>query len=194
MNETTPQTRPQVEDLGPSIQLVSGPLFSFWGHSLESIRIEDIAHALSNICRFTGHTREFYSVAQHSVLVALQVPREHQLAALLHDAPEAYINDMSRPVKYMEGMEGYKRLEQRIWCSVAWKFGLPLELDRSIKIADNRMLFTEKRDLLPPCDWEYEEEPYPAEIIPWSPTLARDQFLDLFGMITKTPPTNAARI
>jgi hypothetical protein len=70
----------------PSIQLASGKFFDFSQYTAADIKITDIAHHLSNLCRFTGACREFYSVAQHSVLVSLIVPAEHALVGLLHDA------------------------------------------------------------------------------------------------------------
>lgn len=77
----------------------SGQQFDLLRPTASMIKPVDIAHALSRLCRFNGHTRAHYSVAQHSLIVASLVPVEHQLVALLHDAPEAYIGDMTRPLK-----------------------------------------------------------------------------------------------
>ena len=89
------------------IETFTGALFDPFNPDSELIRIEDIAHALSNLCRFAGHSTQFYSVAQHSINCYKLVPREHALSALLHDATEAYMVDMPTPIKnrlpkYME--------------------------------------------------------------------------------------------
>lgn len=117
----------------------------------------DIAHALANICRFNGHTRRHYSVAQHSLLVASIVPAEHQLAALLHDATEAYVGDMVRPLK--QGMREfyetqglvslYDEVERRVWLAICERFKLEPELPACVHEADMIALATERRDLMP---------------------------------------------
>ncbi len=135
--------------IDPSIQLASGKLFHFYGCRPEDIDINDIASHLSKLCRFTGAVRQFYSVAQHSVLVSAIVPPEHALAGLLHDATEAYINDLSRPAKSLAA--GYCHYEKYyLWPVIAKRFGLPQELPACVKEADNVLLVTEKRDLMPP--------------------------------------------
>ena len=118
----------------------------------ESIDIRDIAHALSNACRFAGHTRSHYSVAAHSICVADIVPRQHKLQALLHDATEAYLTDVPTPYKLL--MPEYLALEESLWRAIAIKFGLPEELHPSVKEADRVMLMTE-RDLLCTTDKDW---------------------------------------
>lgn len=148
----------------------------------EDIAIEDIAHALSLLCRFGGHTREFYSVAQHSVRVARSLPKEMMLEGLLHDATEAYIQDLVRPVKHR--CPQYKALEKHIWRSIAFKYdfnaeGHPYEI---IQI-DNCALKSELRQFVNGCAdelslpfWrEYEELP-PVDCA-WSPGEAEGQFM-----------------
>lgn len=144
----------------------------------------DIAHSLSMQCRFNGHTRSFYSVAQHCVLVADLVPAEHQLAALLHDATEAYVGDMVRPLK--EGLREFyaayqlaslfDEVEQRIWLAICDRFDLDPALPDSVKHADLVALATEKRDLMPehPEPWPCLDgiEPIPQFIDPWQPSTA----------------------
>lgn len=142
----------------PFIQTYTGKKFHFLSPSQDEICIEDIAHALSNLCRFGGHTRQFYSVAEHSRYVSMVVPPEYALEGLLHDATEAYLVDIPKPIKGFLG--NYEEMEQNIYLAIAEKFGLAKELPQAVKDADVRMLFTEKQQLLPPVDWGWEEEPY----------------------------------
>jgi len=166
-------------DEGAWIQTSSGRVFPILHPTADDVDIEDIAHALSNLCRFAGHTKEFYSVAQHSVLVSKHVPPEHALQALLHDAPEAYIVDLPRPLKHSGMVDGYKVVEDRVWAAVAEHFFLFEELDPSVKEADQRALFTEQRDLIgkQAKPWIGQLEPYIAHIEPLSPKEAKSQFL-----------------
>ena len=130
----------------------SGIEFDFCRPDPDLIEIEDIAHALSNICRFTGHTRHFYSVAQHSYLCATLVPPEHQLETLLHDAAEAYIGDVSSPLKAQ--LPGYKMIEFNLDQAIRQRFGLPAKKSPWVKEADRQMLAAEKAQLMPP---QFEE-------------------------------------
>jgi hypothetical protein len=146
----------------------------------DHIRLEDIAHALSMQCRFIGHVRKFYSVAQHSVLVSWTVPRKDALWGLLHDASEAYCTDLIRPIKHAPGFETYKRMEEAIERVIAEAFELPWPRPNSVTIADRRLLQTERRDLKgvtlkPPT--RMEDEPLDRVIQPWSPEYAKRQFL-----------------
>ena len=111
---------------------------------LEDIDIIDIAHALGNICRFTGHCKEFFSVAQHSILAShyAETLVEKQ-QALLHDASEAYLSDVSRPLKRCIEFTEYKKFEKTLQDMIFTKFGLPTIILPSIKIIDNRLLYTE---------------------------------------------------
>ena len=108
----------------------------------------DISHALAHLCRFNGHTREFYSLAQHSCIVAELVPEEHKLAALLHDAPEAYPGDMTRPLK--QWISAYEHFEDCIWWRVCDRFDIAPVLPACIHKADLVALATERRDLMTP--------------------------------------------
>lgn len=124
--------------------LRSGGFFNLldpWG---VDIAIEDIAHALSNICRFTGHSR-FYSVAQHSVLVSRLVPTEHAFAGLMHDAHEALVGDVSTPLKRL--LPQYRAIEDRIQEAVLSSFDVEMPLHPCVKDADMVALATEKRDV-----------------------------------------------
>lgn len=110
---------------------------------IEDVDIQDIAHSLSMQCRFAGHTREFYSVAQHSIRVSELVLPEHALHALLHDATEAYVQDIIRPVKYEPKMRGYLVLEERVWIVVAQHFGIGIDHLPCVELADKRVLKAE---------------------------------------------------
>lgn len=130
----------------------------------------DIAHALARICRFNGHCRTHYSVAQHSCMVADLVPAADQLAALLHDATEAYVGDMVRPLKQL--MPDYREIEHRIWLAVCERFLIDPILPVSVKRADLVALATERRDLMPSQQAEWQclsgIQPHAEPIRPWN--------------------------
>lgn len=150
---------------GPCIQLASGKLFDFMNCSPNDIDPRDIAAHLSKICRFTGATRQFYSVAQHSVHVSDMLPQHLKLIGLLHDATEAYINDMTRPLKRLN--PDYVKYEADVlWPVIAERFGLPLEIPALVHMADNIVLMTERRDIMPPLAPEDEGEYAWAKDIP----------------------------
>lgn len=132
--------------VGPTILLHSGVYFDFESPETSTITIGDIAHALSNICRFTGHVRRFYSVAEHSVLASYLVPPEDAFAALMHDAAEAVLGDVSKPLKSL--LPDYKRIERRVERAIFAKFGLPDKLPASVKAADKQMLGIEQRECM----------------------------------------------
>lgn len=164
----------------------------------EEVDIRDIAHALSNVCRYAGHTTEFYSVAQHSVLVADLLAgvdgvlnmqdRATVLTGLLHDGAEAYIGDMTRPLKRCAPMGSmFCAIEETIYSVIAQKFGARDPLPVIVKHADDVLLVTEVRDLHPRLNdqpWHAPPvKPLERRIQPWAPSYARDQFLDRFHRI-----------
>lgn len=155
----------------------------------ELINIEDIAHSLSNICRFTGHVKSFYSVAQHSVYVSGDVPRRLALAGLLHDASEAYLCDVSAPVKKLDSMSSYREVEEALQNVIYKKFGIDLLYDspayKGVKEADERVYRLEVAHLMPYT----EVGPVASSVLtfePWSPEKARDEFLKRYDILTKT--------
>ena len=158
----------------------------FWplAPRVQDVDIEDIAHALSLQCRFTGHVREFYSVAQHCCLVAERVPKEDRLWALLHDAPEAYLIDLARPVKHAPEMQCYRDAEDRLMAVIAERFGLTGECPSSVKDADKRILMTEVRSMMtmhPQWLIDAPWKPYDGYTIdPWTPAIAKARYLNRF--------------
>lgn len=164
---------------------------------LEDIAIEDIAHHLSNLCRFTGAVRLFYSVAQHSVEVSLAmaphlVTARHRslgLYGLLHDGSEAYLMDVPRPLKHDSQFAAYRAAEARLQRVIYAAFGLdPDDEPAELKLVDRRMLRTEQRDLMPPAALAERRDDVPPFDVPltepWSPTRARWHFLDRFVQLT----------
>ncbi|EIQ7159983.1 HD family hydrolase [Citrobacter sp. RHB21-C05] len=127
------------------IQTLSGKQFDYINSTIDDIDVEDIAGALSNICRFAGHLPEFYSVAQHSVLCSQIVSPEFAFEALMHDAAEAYCQDIPAPLKAL--LPEYRQIEKRTEQLIRLKFDLPLEESSVVKYADLTMLATERRDL-----------------------------------------------
>lgn len=156
--------------------------------SIEEIKIEDIAHSLSNICRWNGHTNEFYSVAQHSIFVSEQCNPDNALWGLLHDATEAYIGDMVRPLKLSGSQNGYLKAEKTLMLCICEKFGLQKEMPIDVKEADNRILQTEAMQLISPLisgKWEIAE-PYDIVIDPYHPRVAKAYFLERFNKLTRS--------
>lgn len=174
----------------PEILTYTGQHFDFINPHPNEFNIRDIAHALSNVCRFAGHTREFYSVAQHSVMVARICVRraavddiiDHGRAGLMHDAAEAYLGDITRPLKQL--LPDYKVIERRVEAALFTRFGVPYPLPKIVKHADLVMLATERRDLMPPNDDEWALitgiEPLPEVINPWYPEKAEREFLAMW--------------
>ena len=128
-------------------QTYTGKQFHPMDPTVDEIDICDIARGLSMIARFNGHTLFHYSVAQHSLLVSENVPNAVRLEALLHDASEAYLGDMVRPLK--RSMPEYRAAEDRLERVIAERFGLIYPWPAEVKEADNRALMTERRDCLP---------------------------------------------
>lgn len=157
--------------------------------SVDKINIVDIAHATSNLCRFTGHVREFYSVAQHCVFVSYYANREDALWGLLHDASEAYLADMARPIKLQPGFgEVYKAAEATIMRAICDKFGLPHDMPDSVRHADDVLLRTEQRDLMPNLRRHEGEDYYYHEIDGWLPADAKAAFLNRYQELTGETP------
>ena len=175
---------PNAPRIGDWMQTISGKQFWPLDPRPEDIDILDIAAALSKQCRFGGHCDWHYSVAQHSIYVSHQVPPEHQLPALMHDATEAYCIDVPRPLKRALG--GYAKIEERIWHAIATRFALPLRLHPCIHEADEAVLLAEKAQVMRPGpDWTLDTKAKPANIkvTQWTPDVAREAFISRFEVL-----------
>ena len=181
------------------MQTYSGQAFVIANPTPDQILLEDIAQALSNQCRFAGHCLKYYSVAEHSVHVCNRVQefldveeategqRQALAMALLHDAAEAYLLDLPRPLKYEEGMEFYRGMHKKVTKVILEKFDLlkpdasivTLDVAFLIKQADNEMLATEAKQIMAPHPMEWDPLPNPLdlELGCWRPERARDVFL-----------------
>ncbi len=151
----------------------------------DDIRIQDIAHALSQQCRFAGHTRVFYSVAEHCVRVSQLLDfwgerRSVILQGLLHDASEAYLVDIPTPLKQSAEFAGYRTSEAHLQALIYDSFGLGVNEHLIVRKADAVLLSTEARDLMPfrPAHWgALTQPPLEARIVPWSSVEAERSFL-----------------
>lgn len=170
---------------GEWMQTVSGNAYWPGDPRADEVRIEDIAHALSMLCRYGGHCSRFYSVAEHSVLVSQVVPARFALVGLLHDATEAYVVDVPRPLKHM--LVGYEPIEKLNWLAIAARFDLPTTLPPCVKVADNAVLLAEKAVLMRPAPaaWQIPGEPADVPIVGYAPERARRLFLDRFHSLCK---------
>lgn len=169
---------------GDWIQTYTGGQFWPMDPSAEDVNIVDIAHALSMLCRFGGHCRRFYSVAEHSLLLSRAVAPENALWALLHDATEAYLCDVPRPTKPF--LIGYRQAEERIMAVIAERFGLSGEMPAEVKEADGRILADEAAQNMapPPQAWNPTGSPLNVQLLFESPEDAKRGFLHRFTELT----------
>jgi len=170
----------------PWIQTYTGRRFTPTNPVVDAIVIEDIAHPLSMQCRFSGHVQQFYSVAQHSVLVSYICDIQDALWGLLHDASEAYLVDIPRPIKQSGKFNNYLEFEKVMQDAVCERFGLSKEMPKSVKMADDMLLMTEARDLMSPLHtgWTKPCEPIPFKIMPMTQKEAKEIFLKRFAELT----------
>jgi hypothetical protein len=175
------------------MQLYSGKPFYPWNPDEDSINILDIAHALSMVCRYNGHCVRFYSVAEHSVLLSYAVDPEHALWALLHDAAEAYIGDMVRPLK--PHIEDFKSIERSLEQTIARKFNLPGDMPNQVREYDTRIVQDERAQIMAPSHLPWtaiaEYAPLGVTINGWLPTVAEMAFLNRYYTLTDNNGVNA---
>jgi hypothetical protein len=165
---------------GDWMQTFTGRAFYPLDPRVEDIDPRDIAHALSMICRYGGHVQRFYSVAEHCVLMSLAVAPEHALWALLHDATEAYLIDLIRPIK--RSMPIYREIEDRLMVVICERFGLPPGMPGEVHEADNRILLDERAAMLGPIPQPWapyleELEPLGVSVTGWTPEVAESLYL-----------------
>lgn len=170
----------------------------------EDVCLEDIAHALSNICRFGGHCQQFYSVAQHSVLMAQSAPcirPSDAVGCLIHDAAEAYIGDIIRPLKSLmsystigRGPANVKMIEHRLLTAIKEALNIPPYDLALVKELDDRMLETERRYVMGnPKTWSLPVEQLHPYIDPWTPTQAERYFLECWAVQSRRMPRHPLR-
>jgi uncharacterized protein len=166
------------------IQTFTGRRFHPLAPDPAEVDITDIAHSLSLLCRFNGHCEAFYSVADHSVRVSRLLPGEHALAGLLHDAGEAYVSDLPRPVK--KQVPAFDDMEDLVLRAVFDRFGLVFPYADAVRWADDVLLATEMRDLMTPAPepWPLREAPTPERVVPLAPLEAERLFLARFEELT----------
>lgn len=198
-----------IERVGDWQQTFTGRQFWPCDPRADEVCIEDIAHALSLQCRFAGHCRAFYSVAEHSVRVSREVwlsahdagmsgPQCAQiaLAGLLHDASEAYCVDVPRPLKPF--LTNYREIEHGVSAAVAERFGFDASLfaHPMVKRADEVLLMTEARDLMgpPPRPWGFAHGITAQRwtIDPWDWQRALSEFTERFRTLTGAYPGRGA--
>ena len=126
---------------GRLIRTYNGHYFDVFDPNPDQIDIEDIAHSLSLLCRFAGHIKSFYSVAEHSIWVAEKVSKKHALAALLHDASEAYLVDIPKPIK--DEIRHYLEIEKDLMSVISKKFNFEFPLSDEVKLFDREALVFE---------------------------------------------------
>lgn len=175
------------QDRGDWIQTALGRQFWPIDPRADEIFIDDIAHALSMLCRFGGHCLRFYSVAEHSVLLSRAAAPEHKRWALLHDASEAYLVDVPRPLKPF--LEGYELAEDKIARAVCDRFGLDPIMPLEVRALDRAILTDERRQNMAtaPKPWSTDTDPIGVALQFWSPTRAKREFLFEFGQLFGAP-------
>jgi hypothetical protein len=168
------------------IETHSAKYFQYLKRNPENIVIEDIAHALSQICRFSGQCKEFYSVAQHCCIVHDVAPSHLKLDGLLHDASEAYISDIPRPVKTI--VYQIKELETFIQMQVAQRFKLSFPYKSQIEILDTQLMLAEAQQLFRQkvAWWVEGMDPLDVIVTPcWNPKIAETEFLKRFDKLVR---------
>lgn len=180
-------TTPKLDDQW--IGLLSGAQFNYNRPEESDVTLDDLASALSNICRFSGHLPAFYSVAQHLVNTSRIVAPEFAFDALMHDTAEAFTNDLPTPLKWAFPI--FKELEVKIETAMADKFGFNFPYPDEVKQADTEMLILEKLYVkLDNRVWpnyegiEVDHLLTLVDLKPWQPCRAKREFLERYHELT----------
>ena len=181
------------------IQTFLGRRVNLTAPRADEISILDVAHHLSRLCRFTGATKRYYSVAEHCIHVSRLVPPEHAFWGLLHDASEAYLGDMATPLKRL--LPAYREIEHRFMRVICDRFELAHEEPPIVKLADRALLAAEALALLrDPTGYPLREEAVAAgvdvsgiKIQGWTPDQARDAYLTRYFAIVAETRTSRER-
>lgn len=173
------------ERIGDWIQTYTGIAFWPMDPRPEEIDIRDIAHSLAHQCRYGGHSRGFYSVAEHCVLLSRVVPAELAFAALMHDAAEAYLVDVPRPIK--NHLAGYREIEAGLERVILPRFGLEFPNPPLVMEMDTRILTDEREQVMatPPGEWSTKGEPVGVTCMMWAPYDAEMAFMARFAELTR---------
>jgi 5'-nucleotidase len=174
------------------IQSRDGKIIDLLHPVLKPLKIEEVAHSLARINRFTGHTRSLspYNVAQHSVLVCRHLPNEFKYAGLMHDAHEVSVGDIASPIKWaleeLGGGAAFYELDRRMSKAFRKRFKVHTseESRLAVREQDLRALVTERRDLMGDVQarpWKFSQEPWPERIVPWSIQQSEQIFLDEYA-------------
>lgn len=180
-----------------SIATFTGKFIEPLNPQWDDLDIIDIAHGLSNICRYGGQSLEFYSVSQHSVYVSYNTDLGNELNGLLHDGSEAYLGDVPRPIKHTTQYQFYRDVEDVLQTMIFQKFGSTSTEEEyetpDIKYADNSILMIEQQHLFkkpwngPKLLWsdlKYKDEFLLDVFKPWTPRIAETRFMERFVELT----------
>jgi 5'-deoxynucleotidase YfbR-like HD superfamily hydrolase len=172
------------------IGLLSGAQMNYNFPEKSDVTLDDLASALSNICRFSGHLPVFYSVAQHLVNTSRIVEPEFAFDALMHDTSEAFTNDLPTPLKWAFPI--FKTLEEKIEAAMADRFGFNYPYPPAVKVADTEMLLLEKKYVkLDDREWphyngiEFEHQFEKVDLKGWQPCRAKREFLERYEELTR---------
>lgn len=172
--------------IGDWMQTYTGKAFWPFDPRPDEIDIIDIAHSLANQCRYAGHCIKFYSVAEHSLLVSRLCSSENRLWGLLHDATEAYLVDLPRPIKWH--LPDYKAIEIKLEIVIASRFNLPLPMPSEVKTIDDCILDLERIQNMskPPYNWQVHNHlGIETTIQNWNPAKAKRLFLAAYKELVK---------